>query len=110
MSSRTPALATAVNVLKGSLVRVLGFRTGRSTLGVSFSEGNKGRLTVVTGSAVAPTDSQMRAVEESCNEAISRSLPVFVFVVPREEAEEKYGDCMYDKAEVLNMIVGGGSY
>jgi hypothetical protein len=65
MSSRTPALATAVNVLKGSLVRVLGFRTGRSTLGVNFSEGNKGRLTVVTGSAVAPTDSQMRAVEES---------------------------------------------
>ena len=44
-AKRTAALNTAVCVLKGALVNVLGVPNGRSTIGVHFSEGNKARLT-----------------------------------------------------------------
>lgn len=45
---RTPAMTTALEVMKGSLAAVLGFPIGKSTIGGRISEGNKGRITVVS--------------------------------------------------------------
>ena len=96
----TPHGSLAINVLKGALVKVLGFPTGRSTIGVKHSEGNKVRLTVKTNLESKPNDSLMLKVIEVANAQFRAALPVQFFNVPRDEAEKAYGECMYDKFEV----------
>lgn len=45
---RTPAMTTALEVVKGALAAVIGFPIGKSTIGSRISEGNKARITVVS--------------------------------------------------------------
>lgn len=48
MDPRTPAMTTALEVVKGALSAALGFPIGRSTIGSKIIEGNKARITVVS--------------------------------------------------------------
>lgn len=45
---RTPAMTTALEIVKGALSAVIGFPIGKSTIGSRISEGNKARITVVS--------------------------------------------------------------
>lgn len=45
---RTPAMTTALELVKGALAAVIGFPIGKSTIGSRISEGNKARITVVS--------------------------------------------------------------
>jgi len=100
----TPYGSLTVNILKGALVKVIGFPTGRSTIGVKQSEGNKVRLTVKTHLTAKPSDGIIAKVMEVANEKCKAGVPVQFFTVQRNEAEALYGECMYDKFQVPEEI------
>ena len=93
--TRTAATATAAHVLKGSLCHVLAISAGRTTVGTKFSEGNKVRITVLTGERGKPSKEQIALAVEQANAVISSDRAVRFFNVNRADAEARYGDCLY---------------
>ena len=81
---------TALHVLKGAVVRVLG---ARWTSGVHVKE-NHGRLTLQFDRK--PTPEEVTRIEELANSKIREDAPVEVTDMERTEAEEQYGDAIYD--------------
>ena len=74
--TRTPASATAAHVVKGCLCRVLAVPGGRTTVGTKFSEGNKVRITVLTGERGKPAKAQIELALKLANEAIAADVKV----------------------------------
>ncbi len=89
-----PHVDTALHVLKGAVQKVLG--TPLTT--AVFAESGKGRLTVEFEGK--PSDEQMAQIERLANDKIAEDVPLEAFDMDRAEAEEKYGDAMYDKFPV----------
>jgi alanyl-tRNA synthetase len=81
---------TALHVLKGAVVKVLG---AKWTAGVSVS-GYHGRLTVQFDRK--PTDEELAKVEELANAKIQEDARIEVLELDRPEAEERWGDAVYD--------------
>lgn len=81
---------TALHVLKGAVVKVLG---AKWTAGVSVS-GSHGRLTVQFDRK--PTDEELAKVEELANAKIREDARIEVLELDRPEAEERWGDTIYD--------------
>lgn len=89
-----PKADSALHVLKGAVQKVL-----NATLTTSvYAEENKGRLTVEYEEN--PTEQQMQEIEKLANDKIQENVPVEMFEVNRKEAEDKYGDIIYDKFPV----------
>ncbi|KAG5192156.1 tryptophan--tRNA ligase [Tribonema minus] len=97
---RTPAMHTAMEIVKGALSAVLGFPLGRSTIGSKISEGDKGRITVQLASEEKPGPEAMLRVQEVINGIVEKDLSCHVFTMARAAADAAYGDAMYDKFEV----------
>lgn len=89
---------SALHVLKGAVQKVLGTKLTTSVYG----EENKGRLTVECFRK--PTDSQMEEIEELAFEMIQDDFPVEMFEMDRREAEEKFGNDIYDKFPIPSHI------
>jgi len=83
---------TALHVLKGAVVRVLG--EGAMWTAGTYVSGNHGRLTVRFDRK--PSDEEVRAIEELVNKKITEDLRIEVRLLPREEAEKTYGAIIYD--------------
>ncbi|WP_297090636.1 alanyl-tRNA editing protein [Thermococcus sp.] len=83
---------TALHVVKGAVVRVLGEKA-KWTAGV-YVDGNHGRLTVKFDRK--PTPEEVAEIERLANEKVKEDAPVKVYELPREEAEERFGEDMYD--------------
>lgn len=81
---------TALHVVKGGVRKILGAKWTAST----YVEGNHGRLTVKFDRK--PTEEEMKKVFEMANQKVKENLPVIIELLPREEAEKKYGDEIYD--------------
>ena len=81
---------TALHVLKGAVVKVLG---ARWTAGVHV-KGNHGRLTLQYDRK--PTPEEITRIEELANSKIKEDAPVEVTDMERTEAEELHGDAIYD--------------
>lgn len=81
---------TALHVLKGAAVKVLG---ARWTAGVHV-KGNHGRLTLQFDRK--PTPGEVARIEELANSKIREDAPVLVTDMERTEAEELWGDAIYD--------------
>lgn len=81
---------TALHVLKGAAAKVLG---ARWTAGVSVN-GNHGRLTLQYDQK--PTSEEVARIEELANSKIGEDVPVEVIDMERTEAEEQWGDAIYD--------------
>jgi len=81
---------TALHVLKGAVQKVLG---AKWTAGV-YDEGSHGRLTVQLDRK--PSDEEMARVEEEANTKIGEDTPVEELELDRAEAEERWGDAIYD--------------
>ena len=81
---------TALHVLKGAVVKVLG---ARWTAGVHV-KGNHGRLTLQYDRK--PTPEEVTSIEELANSKIKEDAPVEVTDMERTEAEELHGDAIYD--------------
>ncbi|MEM4700062.1 MAG: alanyl-tRNA editing protein [Candidatus Nezhaarchaeales archaeon] len=81
---------TALHVVKGAVVKVLGAKWTASV----YVSGRHGRLTVKFDRK--PSDEEVRMIEELANRKVEEDAPVKVYVLPREEAERRFGDEMYD--------------
>ncbi len=96
---------TALHVLKGAVIKVLGAKWTASV----YVNGNHGRLTVQYHRK--PTEEDMHRIEHLANEKIRENVPVEIATLPRDEAERKYGDEMYDlfpippEVRVLNIVI-----
>ena len=83
---------TALHVLKGAVVKVLG-EEAKWTAAV-YVNGNHGRLTVKFNRK--PTKEEIAMIEEFANRKIEENAPIKVYELPREEAEGRFGEDMYD--------------
>jgi alanyl-tRNA synthetase len=89
-----PRIDSALHVLKGAVQKVLDTPLTTSV----YAEGNKGRLTVEYEGN--PTEEQMRDIEALANQKIAENAPIEMFELDRGEAEQKFGNAMYDKFPV----------
>jgi alanyl-tRNA synthetase len=81
---------TALHVLKGAVVRVLG---AKWTAGVSVN-GSHGRLTVQFDRK--PTEEEASKIQEETNAKIEEDAAIEIHEMERSEAEERWGDLIYD--------------
>ena len=83
---------TALHVLKGAVVKVLG-EEAKWTASV-YVNGSHGRLTVKFNRK--PSKEEIKEIEKLANEKIKENVPILVYELPREEAERRFGEDMYD--------------
>ncbi len=81
---------TALHVLKGAVVRVLG---AKWTAGVSVN-GSHGRLTVQFDRK--PTEEEVSKIQEEANAKIEEDAAIEIHEMERSEAEKRWGDLVYD--------------
>jgi len=81
---------TALHVVKGATQKVLG---AKLTTGV-YVNGSNGRLVVALSRK--PTDDEIERIEKEANECINRNQEIRIFEMDRKEAEQKFGDIIYD--------------
>ena len=81
---------TALHILKGAVRKVLG---AKWTASVWVSQ-NKGRLTVKFNRK--PTPEELEQIEQLANEKIKENAEIKIHELPRDEAERKWGDEIYD--------------
>ncbi len=81
---------TALHVLKGAVVKVLGAKWTASV----YVKGSHGRLTVQFGRK--PTPEEVALIEEEANKKIREDAPVEELEMERSEAESRWGDAIYD--------------
>jgi len=83
---------TALHVLKGAVVKVLG-EEAKWTASV-YVNGKHGRLTVKFNRK--PTKEEIKEIERLANEKIRENVSVEVYELPRDEAEKRFGKEIYD--------------
>jgi len=83
---------TALHVLKGAVVKVLGERAKWTAS--TYVKGNRGVLAVKFNRK--PTQEEIAEIERLANEKVKENVPVKVYELPREEAEKRFGEDMYD--------------
>ena len=81
---------TALHVLKGAVVKVLG---AKWTAGV-WVKGNRGRLTIQFERRLEP--GELVRVEEEANRKVMEDAPVEELEMNRAEAEDRWGNAIYD--------------
>ena len=89
---------TALHVVKGAARIVLGTKWTAST----FVNGTHGILTVQLDEK--PDDESMSRIKTLSNQKVSEGVPIEALELPRREAEEKFGDEMYDLFPVPESI------
>jgi alanyl-tRNA synthetase len=83
---------TAIHVLKGAVVYVLG--RGAKWSASAYSQGLHGGLTVQFDRK--PTDEEMQRIEGAANQKIREDISTEVHEVARDDAEARWGDDIYD--------------
>ncbi len=83
---------TAIHVLKGAVVHVLG--RGAKWSASAYSGCAHGGLTVQFDRK--PTDEEMAMIEEAANTKIRENAPTEMHEMVRADAEAKWGDDIYD--------------
>lgn len=105
---RTPLNNTAVQVLKGAVVKVLGAQCA-ITATVEFSSTSRGILTVTYPGDTVPPE-QLKAIEKAAASIIAANVPVQVLTLDRAAAEAKYtaapvnSQYIYDKEPVAEDV------
>jgi len=96
---------TALHVLKGAVVRVLGEQSLLTTS--TWVGGSKGRLAVTA--ARKPGPEELARIEALANRIVAADVPVEVYVLDRAEAERLFGGYIYDAfpvpAEVRRLSI-----
>lgn len=81
---------TALHVLKGAVFKVLGAKWTASV----WAKGSRGRLTVQFERKPEPEEEAR--VEEEANRKIREDAPIEELEISRAEAEDRWGDAIYD--------------
>jgi alanyl-tRNA synthetase len=89
-----PRTDSALHVLKGAVQKVLDAPLTTSV----HAEGDKGRLVIEYEGT--PTEEQIQEIERLANSKITEDVPVEMFEMDRREAEQKFGNIIYDKFPV----------
>lgn len=98
MKPENPEVDSALHVLKGAIQKILD-----ATLTTSvYAKGEKGRITVEFDRK--PTEGEIEKIEQLANKKIKEDLPIKMFEMDREKAEEKYGNIIYDKFPVPEHV------
>lgn len=84
---RVPEIDTAMHVVKGAVVKVLGTPL---TTAVEAHKANEGRLTVRYDAGNAPVQAELDRIIELANEKIKENAAVTVTKMARADAEAKY--------------------
>jgi len=98
---------TALHVVKGAVVKVLG--DGAKWTASTYVKGSRGVLTVKFDRK--PTPEEIAGIERFASEKIKENVPIEVHELPREEAERRFGKDMYDlfpippEVRTLNVVV-----
>jgi len=101
---------TALHVVKGAVVKVLG--EGAKWTASTYVKGNRGVLTVKFERKPAPEE--IAEIEHLANEKVREDVPIQVYELPREEAEKRFGEDMYDlfpippEVKTLKVVVIDG--
>ncbi len=102
---KNPKIDSALHVLKGAVQKVLG--ASLTTNVYESLDEAQGRLTVEFNRK--PTDQEIAEIEKLANEKIKENVEIKHFDMARRDAEEKYGDSIYDKfpvpAHIKNMKI-----
>jgi alanyl-tRNA synthetase len=83
---------TAIHVLKGAVVHVLG-RSAKWSAS-AYSQGTHGGLTVQFDRK--PTNEELNRIEEAANQKIMENAPIEAHEMSRSDAEARWGDDIYD--------------
>jgi alanyl-tRNA synthetase len=81
---------SALHVVKGAVQSVLGAKWTSST----YVSGRHGRLTVKFGRA--PTAEELDRIGKAANQKVAEGAEILEFEMDREEAENHFGDQIYD--------------
>ena len=84
---------TALHVVKGALVKVLGDGAKWSTS--ANINGNHGRIAVEFNRK--PSEEEIREIQERVDEKVAEDAEIEIHELSRRDAEEKWGDWIYDK-------------
>ena len=94
--AETPLTATAIRVLKGAVVNVLGIPSGGTTFAYKFSSPCKGTLGVKVAVDTEVSAELLGRLGQACASALSQALPITVFPMARLAAEALYDASFYD--------------
>ena len=83
---------TALHVLKGAVVKVLGEKAKWTAS--TYVKGNRWVLAVKFNRK--PMLEEIPEIERLANEKVPENVPIEVYELPREEAEKRFGEDMYD--------------
>jgi alanyl-tRNA synthetase len=83
---------TAIHILKGAVVNVLGI--GAKWSASAHSQDTHGGLTVQFDRK--PTEEEMKAIEKAANQKIGENVPTEMHEMARVDAEARWGDDIYD--------------
>jgi alanyl-tRNA synthetase len=83
---------TAIHILKGAVVQVLGM--GAKWSASAYSQGIHGGLAVQFDRK--PTEEEMQRIEEAANQKIREDTPTEVHELARSDAEALWGEDIYD--------------
>ncbi len=81
---------TAIHIVKGAVVKVLGAKWSAS----AYSSGAHGGLTVQLDRK--PTDEEIRLIEEMANNKIKDNQSIEIYEISKKDAEVRWGDEIYD--------------
>jgi alanyl-tRNA synthetase len=91
---------TALHIVKGAIVKVLGPDAKWSTsAGV---DGSHGRIAVEFNRK--PTDQEIAEIQKKVNEKIAEDAPIEIHELSRRDAEARWGDWIYDKFPLPESI------
>ncbi len=91
---------TALHVLKGAVVRVLG--EGAIWTAGTYIKGKRGRLTVKFNRK--PNEKELKEIERLANKKIEENPEIKVHKLRREDAERKFREIIYDLFPVPENI------
>ncbi len=91
---------TALHILKGAVRKVLGAKWTTSV----YVNGDKGRLTVQFDRK--PTEEEIQEIEKQANNKIQENTEIKIHNLARSEAENIWGDEIYDLFPIPEEIQG----
>jgi len=91
---------TALHIVKGALVRALG-EEARWTVS-TWVQGERGRLTVEFPRR--PSAEELGLVQRLVDAKVEEDTPVEVYELPRGEAEDRWGDAIYDRFPLPSQV------
>ncbi len=92
---RIMAHHTAVHILNGACRNILGSHVWQAG---SYKDDKKARLDITHYKSIS--EEELEKIEKMCNEIIAKAIPVEKFVLPRTEAEKRYGFRIYQGGAV----------